>query len=83
MPSAIEETDPVDWVDRPKGASLSIQTLHQQNGFSLTLLCVYFPSFLPSWFCCVSVESTFETDCSPDLRANVQRRLTPRPGSRR
>jgi Zn-dependent peptidase ImmA (M78 family) len=40
MPSAIEETDPMDWLDRPKGASLSVQTLHQQNGFALTLLCV-------------------------------------------
>jgi hypothetical protein len=40
LPSAIEEADPTDWLDRPKGASLSVQTLHQQNGFALTLLCV-------------------------------------------
>ena len=39
LPSAIEEADPADWLDRPKGASLTAQTLHQQNGFALTLLC--------------------------------------------
>jgi hypothetical protein len=41
--SAIEDADPADWLDRPAGASLSVQTLHQQNGFAITLLCADTP----------------------------------------
>jgi Zn-dependent peptidase ImmA (M78 family) len=36
--SPIEEADPSDWLDRPRDVNLTVQTLHQQNGFAITLL---------------------------------------------
>jgi hypothetical protein len=36
--SAIEETEPIDWLSRPDGIGLFVQSLHQQNGFAISLL---------------------------------------------
>lgn len=39
VPSAIEEVEPADWLIKPRGASLTAQTLIQQNSHAMTLLC--------------------------------------------
>ena len=39
VPSDIEEVEPADWLMKPQGASLTAQTLIQQNGHAMTLLC--------------------------------------------
>ena len=36
--SLVEEIEPDDWLAAPRGAVLSVQTLHQQNGFGISLL---------------------------------------------
>jgi len=36
--SAIEVADPEDWLEQPNVTSLTVQTLHQQDGYALTLL---------------------------------------------
>jgi len=36
--SPIEETDPSAWLSRPDGTGLFCQSLHQQNGFAISLL---------------------------------------------
>jgi hypothetical protein len=36
--SSIEEADPSDWLDQPRDVNLTVQTLHQQGGFEITLL---------------------------------------------
>jgi hypothetical protein len=39
--SAIDEAEAEDWLARPDGVSLTIQTLHQQDGYSTTLVRVF------------------------------------------
>jgi hypothetical protein len=38
--SAHEEADPRDWLARPDGRGLVVQTLHQERGYAVTLLAV-------------------------------------------
>lgn len=39
VPSDIEEVEPADWLTKPRGTSLTAQTLIQQNSHAMTLLC--------------------------------------------
>ena len=36
--TAMELVDPLDWLAKPAGVELSVQTLHQRDGYSISLL---------------------------------------------